>query len=134
VVDAQHSCRPVAGQRCGHSLGVVHPAQRSHGGTTTRQIGAPRARFDRSLDGGTIALTLVADAHTLLKGEVMGIQQTPSGPVSYLVGYFDRDYGPSALVARKNVVIDASDLPNSITLAWAGPAPGARVLAVEGDV
>jgi hypothetical protein len=91
-------------------------------------------RFDPSLDGGTIALTLVADAHTLLKGEVMGIQQTPSGPVSYLVGYFDRDYGPSALVARKNVVIDASDLPSGITLAWAGTAPGARVLAVEGDL
>jgi hypothetical protein len=92
-------------------------------------------RFDRSLDGGTIALTVVADEHTILKGEVMGIQTTPSGPVSYLVGYFDRDYGRSALVARKNVVIDASDLPNGITLAWTGgDTPGARVLAVEGDL
>ncbi len=92
-------------------------------------------RFDRALDGGTIALTQVADEHTLLKGEVMGIASTPSGPVSYLVGYFDRDYGRSALLARKNVVIDASDLPNGITLAWAGGAtPGARVLAVEGDL
>ena len=92
-------------------------------------------RFDRALDGGTIALTLVADEHTLLKGEVMGIRNEPSGPVSYLVGYFDRDYGRSALVARKDVVIDASDLPNGITLAWAGgDAPGARVLAVAGNL
>jgi hypothetical protein len=92
-------------------------------------------RFDRSLNGGTIALTLVADDHTLLKGEVMGIENTPSGPVSYLVGYFDRDYGRSALVARKDVVIDASDLADGITLAWAGgDAPGARVLAVEGNL
>jgi hypothetical protein len=92
-------------------------------------------RFDRQLDGGTIALTIVADEHTLLKGEVMGIRNEPSGPVSYLVGYFDRDYGRSALVARKSVVIDASDLPNGITLAWTGgDTPGARVLAVEGDL
>ncbi len=91
--------------------------------------------FDPALDGGTIALRAVADAHTRLKGEVMGMRDEPSGPVSYLVGYFDRDYGPSALVARKNVVIDASTLPAGITLAWAGgDAPGARVLAVEGDL
>lgn len=92
-------------------------------------------RFDPRLNGATISLTLVADEHTLLKGEVMGIQTTPSGPVSYLVGYFDRDYGRSALVARKDVVIDASDLPDGITLAWAGgDTPGARVLAVEGNL
>jgi hypothetical protein len=92
-------------------------------------------RFDPRLNGGTIALTLVADERTLLKGEVMGIDNTPSGPVSFLVGYFDRDYGRSALVARKDVVIDASDLPDGITLAWAGgAAPGARVLAVEGNL
>jgi hypothetical protein len=90
-------------------------------------------RFDRSLDGGTITLSLVADEHTRLKGEVMGMRDEPSGPVSYLVGWFDRDYGRSALVARKNVVIDASDLPNGITLAWAGGVP-ARVLAVEGNL
>lgn len=92
-------------------------------------------RFDPRLNGGTIALTQVADEHTLLKGEVMGIRTEPSGPVSYLVGYFDRDYGRSALYARKNVVIDASDLPAGITLAWAGgDSPGARVLAVAGDL
>jgi hypothetical protein len=91
--------------------------------------------FDARLDGATIGLTVVADEHTLLKGEVMGVRTEPSGLVSYLVGYFDRDYGRSALVARKNVVIDASALPAGITVAWAGgPQPGARVLAVEGDL
>jgi hypothetical protein len=89
--------------------------------------------FDGTLSGGTIALSIVADEHTVLKGEVMGIRNEPSGPVSYLVGYFDRDYGRSALVARKDVVIDASKLPAGITIAWAGTTP-ARVLAVSGDL
>jgi len=48
--------------------------------------------FDASLDGGTIELTLVAWEHTILKGEVMGIRDEPSGPVSYLDGYYNRDY------------------------------------------
>lgn len=91
--------------------------------------------FDPALDGGTIALDLVAEEHTMLHGEVMGIRNEASGPVSYLVGWFARDYGRSALVARKNVVIDASALPAGITLAWAGgDSPGARVLAVDGDL
>ncbi|MBA4176311.1 MAG: hypothetical protein C0505_07090 [Leptothrix sp. (in: Bacteria)] len=91
--------------------------------------------FDATLDGATITLTSVADEHTRLKGEVMGIRDEPSGPLSYLVGYFDRDYGRSALVARKNVVIDASALPSGITIAWGGgDTPGARVLAVEGHL
>jgi hypothetical protein len=89
--------------------------------------------FDGRLNGGTIALSIIADDHTRLKGEVMGIRNEPSGPVSYLVGWFDRDYGRSALVARKNVVIDASGLPAGITLAWTGAVP-ARVLAVEGGL
>jgi hypothetical protein len=91
--------------------------------------------FDRSLNGATVSLTTVADEHTLLKGEVMGMRLEPSGPVSYLVGYFDRDYGRSALVARKDVVIDASALPSGVTIAWTGGAtPGARVLAVDGNL
>ena len=91
--------------------------------------------FAASLDGGTIELTLIADEHTVLKGEVMGIREEPSGPVSYLVGYFERDYGRSALYAQKNVVIDASALPNGITLAWVGGYENpARVLAVYGDL
>lgn len=92
-------------------------------------------RFDPALDGGTIELTIVGEEHTVLKGEVMGIRDEPSGPVSYLVGYFDRDYGRSALYARKNVVLDASDLPSGITIAWTGGTQDpARVLAVYGDL
>jgi hypothetical protein len=89
--------------------------------------------FDESLDGGTIALSIIGEDHTLLKGEVMGMRDEGSGLVSYLVGYFDRDYGKSALYARKNVIIDASDLDSGITLEWTGADP-ARVLAVYGDL
>ena len=92
-----------------------------------------RITFDPRLDGSTLPLTLVADEHTRLKGEVMGMRDEPSGPVSYLVGYFPRDYGRSALVARKDVVIDASALPRGVTIAWAG-GTDARVLAVEGNL
>lgn len=91
--------------------------------------------FNPALDGGTIALSIVGEEHTVLKGEIMGIRDEPSGPVSYLVGYFERDYGRSALYARKNVVIDASDLPSGITIAWTGGTlDPARVLAVYGDL
>lgn len=109
-------------------------------GTTLREAleGAASGQpieFDPSLDGATIALTELGEAHTVLKGEVMGIRDTPSGPVSYLVGYFDRDYGRSALYARKNVVIDASALPSGVTIAWmGGRTDPARVLAVLGDL
>lgn len=91
--------------------------------------------FDSGLDGGTLALSIVGEEHTIMKGEVMGIRNEPSGPVSYLVGYFLRDYGRSALYARKNVEIDASDLPSGITIAWTGGQQDpARVLAVFGDL
>jgi len=91
--------------------------------------------FDASLDGGTIELSIIGDEHTVLKGEIMGMRDEPSGPVSYLVGYFDRDYGKSALYAQKNVVIDASALPSGITLVWIGGYENpARVLAVYGDL
>jgi hypothetical protein len=91
--------------------------------------------FDASLDGGTIALSIVGETHSILKGEVMGIRMEPSGPVSYLVGYFDRDYGRSALYARKNVELDASDLPSGLTIAWMGGVQDpARVLAVYGNL
>jgi hypothetical protein len=96
---------------------------------------AESIEFDASLDGGTIELTIIADEHTVLKGEVMGMRDEPSGPVSYLVGYLERDYGKSALHADKNVVIDASALPEGITLAWVGGYENpARVLAVYGDL
>jgi hypothetical protein len=91
--------------------------------------------FDPSLDGETISLSLVGEEHSILKGEFMGMRDEPSGPISYLVGYFDRDYGRSALYAQKNVVIDASDLPSGITIAWSGgEANPARILAVYGDL
>jgi len=91
--------------------------------------------FDASLDGGTIELSIVGEEHTVLKGEIMGMRDEPSGPVSYLVGYFNRDYGGSALYARKNVVIDASSLPSGITLTWVGGKENpARVLAVYGNL
>jgi len=91
--------------------------------------------FDESLDGGTIALSIVGAEHTILKGEVMGMRDDESGPVSYLVGYFDRDYGRSALYVRKDVHMDASNLSRGITLSWeGGPGNPARVLAVYGDL
>jgi hypothetical protein len=49
--------------------------------------------FDPSLDGATIELSIVGEDHTTLKGEVMGIREEPSGPVSYLVG----TKGPSSV-------------------------------------
>jgi hypothetical protein len=102
--------------------------------TTVMAEAAPgQPTFDAALDGGTIALSIVANEHTILKGEVMGIRNEPSGPVSYLIGYFD--HGRSALEARKDVVIDASSLPRGVTIAWTGGSePGARVLAVDGDL
>ncbi len=91
--------------------------------------------FDPSLDGGTIALSLVGQEQSILKGEFMGMRNEPSGPVSFLVGYFERDYGRSALYARKNVVIDAAVLPAGITIAWSGgEADPARVMAVYGNL
>ena len=91
--------------------------------------------FHPSLNGGTIELSIVGAEVTVLRGEVMGMKDEPSGPVSYLEGYFNRNYGKSALYARKDVIIDASALPLGITLSWAGgPATQARVLAVYGDL
>jgi len=87
--------------------------------------------FDPRLDGGTIDLIIVGEEHTVLVGEVMGFDTANN--ISYLVGYFDRDYGRSALFANKDVVIDASGLPRGITLNWDGAEP-ARVLAVSGDL
>ena len=90
-----------------------------------------RITFDQALNGSTINLIFVAEEHTVLVGEVMGFDDANN--ISYLVGYFDRDYGKSALFADKNVVIDASDLPDGITVSWGG-TEAARVLAVSGDL
>jgi hypothetical protein len=91
--------------------------------------------FSPRLNGGTIELTIVGEEHSILRGEVMGIRQEQSGPVSYLDGYYDRDYGRSALYARKDVVLDAWMLPDGITVAWTGGENNpARVLAVRGNL
>jgi len=90
-----------------------------------------RITFDASLNGSTINLIQVGQEHTVLIGEVMGFDDANN--ISYLVGYFDRDYGKSALYANKNVVIDASNLPDGITVNWDG-AESARVLAVAGHL
>lgn len=102
-------------------------------GTTTLRAALERVKtggkvvFDPALDGGTIVLTLVGSAHTILKGEVF--------PMGRFAGYELRDYGRSALYVRKNVTIDASELPRGITLAWGGgEANPARVLAVFGNL
>lgn len=110
-------------------------------GTVTLRSALERAAanepilFSPNLDAGVITLSIVAEEHTELIGEVMGIDDTPSGPISYLVGYYERDYGRSALYSRKNVIIDASTLPNGITIAWGDAASDpARVLAVRGNL
>ena len=90
-----------------------------------------RITFDQTLNGSTINLLFVDEEHTALVGEVMGFDDVNN--ISYLVGYFDRDYGKSALFADKDVVIDASNLPGGITVNWDG-ADSARVLAVSGDL
>ncbi len=82
--------------------------------------------FHPFLDGGTIPLRLVGEDHTTLMGEVYA-----SG---LFTGYYERDYGKSALYAVKNVTIDAWALPGGITVAWAGTGERARVLAVYGNL
>lgn len=123
------------GGRSGSTLlvnSLADTAQPAVGAVTLRSaVAAARSgdtiAFDSALDGGTIDLTIVGDAHSALKGE------TYAG-MSF-GGYEDRDYGPSALYARKNLEIDASRLPHGITLRWkGGDARPARVLAVYGDL
>lgn len=87
--------------------------------------------FDPTLNGSTFDLVFVGAEHTVLVGEVMGFDDANN--ISFLVGYFDRDYGKSALYANKNVFIDASDLPDGVTINWAG-SDSARVLAVSGHL
>jgi hypothetical protein len=90
-----------------------------------------RITFDEALNGSTINLVHVGQEHTVLVGEVMGFDEANN--ISFLVGYFDRDYGKSALFTNKNVVIDASNLADGITVNWDG-AESARVLAVAGHL
>ena len=83
--------------------------------------------FDSTLNGATIELSIIGEEHTALLAE------TYSGMT--FQGYAERDYGKSALFARKNVILDASSLPDGITIKWTGgDATPARVLAVYGNL
>ncbi|MFA6148085.1 MAG: hypothetical protein WC899_07745 [bacterium] len=102
-------------------------------GTTTlraaiREIGSGGTiTFDPSLNGGTILLGTVGSDNSVLKGEIY------SGMT--FQGYGERNYGKSALYARKDVTIDASGLPDGITLKWnGGDSNRARVMAVYGNL
>jgi len=86
--------------------------------------------FAPALNGKTIDLEIVGAAHSILKGEVF----TFIGSGFLFNGFQERDYGRSALYARKNLTIDASNLPAGITLNWNGGTVHARVLAVYGNL
>ena len=106
------------------------------GGTMTlraaiREIGSGGTiTFDPSLNGGTIPLGIVGSDNSPLMGEIYG------GPVGMTFqGYGLRNYGKSALYAAKDLTIDASSLPDGITLTWTGgDANRARVMAVLGNL
>jgi hypothetical protein len=84
--------------------------------------------FASALNGKTIRLSIVGSSHSILKGEFYK-------NFSEYLGFQERDYGKSALYARKNVIIDASSLPDGITVSWTGgDSNKARVLAVYGDL
>lgn len=83
--------------------------------------------FDPELDGGVIELEIVGEENSILTGEAFD--------GGTFLGYIERNYGPSALYARKNLTIDASDLNEGIHLKWTGGEENpARVLAVYGDL
>jgi hypothetical protein len=85
--------------------------------------------FDPALNGKTIKLSIVGSSHTVLMGEVY------SGAPPQFQGYTERDYGKSALYAKKDITIDASALPDGITIMWTGgDSNRARVLAVFGNL
>jgi hypothetical protein len=83
--------------------------------------------FDSGLNGATIELNIIGENHSILLGE------TYSGMT--FQGYAERDYGKSAIYAKKNIELDATSLSNGITIKWAGGDTNpARVLAVYGDL
>lgn len=85
--------------------------------------------FDPALKGGVIELSIIGENRSTPLGEVY------SGAPPTFQGYSERDYGKSALYARKYVVLDASALPAGITIEWTGgDGNPARVLAVYGNL
>ena len=102
-------------------------------GTTTLRAALETVRsggkitFAPALNGGIIRLRIVGATNSVLKGEVYSM--------GLFDGYQERDYGRSALYVRKNVNIDASSLPDGITIQWdGGESESARVLAVYGNL
>jgi hypothetical protein len=98
-----------------------------------------RISFAESLDGGTIDLSIVGEEHSTLSGEqfflVVDTSVMPPNVYWRYDGFVPRDYGASALYAAKDLNIDASGLPDGITLNWTGGEDDpARVLAVYGDL
>ena len=84
--------------------------------------------FDPSLDNGTILLSIVGSDNSVLQGEIYDNSMR-------FQGYGERNYGRSALYAAKDLTIDASALPNGITLTWTGgDLNRARVLALYGNL
>ena len=110
------------------------PAQPAAGTLTLRSAlgqarSGERITFDPALSGRTIELSIIGDSHSILLGEVYA-----GGPPTFQ-GYSERDYGKSALYARKKVFLDASSLPAGVTIKWmGGDANPARVLAVYGNL
>jgi len=91
--------------------------------------------FDPVLNGGVIDLEIIAAEHSTLRGEVFILVFDPMPPHWVFEGFLERDYGASALYANKDLTIDASGLPDGITLNWTGGGTNpARVLAVYGDL
>jgi hypothetical protein len=110
-------------------------------GTVTMRDAVERVKsggtitFDPALSGGTIDLDIVGEEHSILRGDVFTLVFDPPPPHWQFDGYLERDYGRSALYADKDLTIDASDLPDGITLNWTGgETDPARVLAVYGDL
>lgn len=86
--------------------------------------------FAPELNNQIIQLDIIGAEHSSLKGEVF----TFIGSGFRFDGFQLRDYGKSALYAQKDLIIDASNLPDGVTINWNGGTERARVLAVYGDL
>jgi len=85
--------------------------------------------FAPMMDGATIELDRIGDENSILRGEVF------SPDFRTFLGFQTRDYGKSALYARKHLNINASELPNGVTFKWTGGEDNpARVLGVYGNL
>jgi hypothetical protein len=130
--------RPAAGDQVVNSLQDIadpEPGQVTLRSALSQAAAGESIVFDPTLNGCTIELSIVGEEHSVLVGELMGGSNAPSGYISYLIGYFERDYGRSALYTTNDVVLDASALPLGITIHWeGGDADPARVLAVYGNL